>query len=325
MSNTKKYFAGANTSVGFYNLFHNIRKEAPGFHYIIKGGAGTGKSTLMKTIANYFLSKNEEIELFYCSSDPSSLDGMNIKKHNITLVDGTSPHIVNDFSPSIEDKIINLGEYISPSIIKDKNKINKLLNIKKHHFSNCYSYLAIANELYKINQPTKLTKDNINSTVDQIINDLKLNKIGTKTKPRELFLNILNTQTLNFEKENNFTISKLNQKHTLSSQLLKELSNIFCSYGYSIIEFKNFLNPEKTESLYIEDLNLLIKQSEPPQIKNQKQVNSFINKAKIELNKASLTHKKIESHYIKKVNYSEINNITQSLINEIELRISSKL
>ncbi len=324
MSKIKKYFAGANTSIGFYNLFHNIRNNSNGFHYIIKGGAGTGKSTLMKTIANYFLSKNEEVELFYCSSDPNSLDGINIKNHNITMVDGTSPHIVNDSSPSLEDKIINLGEYISPSIIKHKNKIDELLNIKRNHFINCYSYLKIAGELYKLNKEENLIDQK--TSCNNIIKDLCLVDQNTKTKPRQLFINILSPQSTNFEMENNFNISDINLNHNITPEILKYLSNSICNMGYNLIEFKNYLNPEEIESLYIEDLNLLIKQTQSlPQNSNLKQINSFIKKAKTELNKASSTHKKIESYYIKKVNYNEINKLTQSLINEIELRITNKL
>lgn len=323
MSNIKKYFAGANTSNGFYDLFNNIRIDnSKGFHYIIKGGAGTGKSTLMKTIANHFLSKGENLELFYCSSDPNSLDGINIKNHNITMVDGTAPHIVNDFSPSLEDKIINLGEYISPSIIKHKNKIDELLEIKKSHFSTCYSYLKIAGELYKLNKQQNPT--DIKSTCNKIINDLSLIDKKVKTTPRELFINVLSSLNINFEEENNFNISNINSKYNINSDTLKLLSKELCNQGFNVIEFKNYLDPSEIESLYIEDINLLIKETQTLK-KPAKQINSFISKATNELNKASLTHKKIESYYIKKVNYVEINKLTQSLINEIELRIKNKV
>ena len=322
MSNIKKYFAGANTSIGFYNLFHNIRNNSNGFHYIIKGGAGTGKSTLMKTIANHFLSKGENLELFYCSSDPNSLDGINIKNHNITMVDGTAPHIVNDFSPSLEDKIINLGEYISPSIIKHKNKIYELLEIKKSHFLKCYSYLKIAGELYKLNKQQNPT--DIKSTCNNIINDLSLIDKKVKTTPRELFINILNSSNVNLEEENNFNISNINLKYIVNSDTLKLISNELCNLGYNVIEFKNYLAPSEVESLYIEDINLLIKETLTLKMPS-KQINTFISKATNELNKASLTHKKIESYYIKKVNYDKINELTQNLINEIELRIKNKV
>ena len=73
---TRQFFAGSNTPYGFYSLFHYIPGQGDRRLIIIKGGPGTGKSTLMKGIGRRALEQGFDIEQFYCSSDPNSLDGL---------------------------------------------------------------------------------------------------------------------------------------------------------------------------------------------------------------------------------------------------------
>ena len=71
----KGYFACANSSRGFCNYFESNLQGLERL-YILKGGPGTGKSTLMKEIGADFYDLGYDIEFIYCSSDPSSLDGV---------------------------------------------------------------------------------------------------------------------------------------------------------------------------------------------------------------------------------------------------------
>lgn len=89
-----KFFCTANSPDGFLNNFHQFFKYDKNSHcYIIKAGAGCGKSTLMKNIATYLSKKGYNVFLLNCTSDPSSLDGVYCKELNFIIVDGTSPHL----------------------------------------------------------------------------------------------------------------------------------------------------------------------------------------------------------------------------------------
>ena len=52
-----------------------------------------------------------DIELHYCSSDPSSLDGIVIKELNVVMIDATAPHTVDPKTPGAIDEILNFGEF----------------------------------------------------------------------------------------------------------------------------------------------------------------------------------------------------------------------
>ena len=53
-SEAREFFAAANTEEGFYSIFESVfPPSALDKIFIIKGGPGTGKSTLMRQIAEY--------------------------------------------------------------------------------------------------------------------------------------------------------------------------------------------------------------------------------------------------------------------------------
>ena len=129
---SKHYFLSANTNEGFCNYFDFATSPArDGYVYILKGGSGTGKSTLMKNVGKFFGGLGESIEFFHCSSDPESLDGVLIRERNVAVVDGTSPHVREANIPGADSKIINLGESISDSIRTKRKEIEKLYIKKK--------------------------------------------------------------------------------------------------------------------------------------------------------------------------------------------------
>ncbi|MBE6561981.1 MAG: hypothetical protein E7662_12740, partial [Ruminococcaceae bacterium] len=77
------YFAGANTADGFIGAYPAfINERALDRLYILKGGSGTGKSTLIKTCAARAEEAGAEVTLLLCSSDPSSADAIILRKKN---------------------------------------------------------------------------------------------------------------------------------------------------------------------------------------------------------------------------------------------------
>ena len=101
------YFLGGTSASGFQTKFHEVI-GAPGyFTYILKGGPGTGKSTLMKKVAAHF--GDSEIDRYFCSSDIHSLDAVVLHDKRVILVDGTAPHVFNAERPGIAQVLLDLG------------------------------------------------------------------------------------------------------------------------------------------------------------------------------------------------------------------------
>lgn len=101
---------GCNDAEWFSTEFGKIMADKEYFTFILKGGAGTGKSSLMKKIAAEF-EPTEDVTRFYCSSDPASLDAIVLHTSKAIICDGTAPHVMECSYPGVCQKIINLGEY----------------------------------------------------------------------------------------------------------------------------------------------------------------------------------------------------------------------
>jgi len=88
-----QYFLGANSAQGFVSLYHELMDESRASAiYILKGGAGCGKSTLMKKVGEEMERQGFAVEYVLCSGDPDSLDGIVIPEKAVAIVDGTAPH-----------------------------------------------------------------------------------------------------------------------------------------------------------------------------------------------------------------------------------------
>ena len=88
-----RFFLGANTPVGFVGYLDDLYDPADGWQaYIIKSGAGTGKSSLMRFILQKMTELGFDAEAICCSSDPHSLDGVIFRQLKLCLLDGTAPH-----------------------------------------------------------------------------------------------------------------------------------------------------------------------------------------------------------------------------------------
>lgn len=140
----KHFFLGGNTSKGFYSFYDFIISQKSARRKIcIKGGPGTGKSSLIKNIGEYFNNKGYDVEYHHCSSDNNSLDGVVIKELNIALLDATAPHVVDPVAPGAVDEILNLGQYWDEEGFKKyKEDIIKITKEIKGTFERAYRFIG---------------------------------------------------------------------------------------------------------------------------------------------------------------------------------------
>ena len=109
-----RYFLGANSPSGFYSLYDQlISPEEARAVYILKGGPGCGKSTLMRRVAAQAEEAGLDTEYILCSGDPDSLDAVVLPAKGVAIVDGTAPqgvvpkgHLRSGAGPDILDRDI---------------------------------------------------------------------------------------------------------------------------------------------------------------------------------------------------------------------------
>ncbi len=167
----KNYYAGGNTSIGFYSLYDEALKGLDRL-YILKGGPGTGKSSIMKEIGLHMADRNYDIQFLHCSSDNQSLDGVIIPTLKLGIVDGTAPHIVDPKYPGVVDEIINLGLFWNADQLRENRKeIVKLTNDISKNFLSAYHQFAEAKGIHDEWEEIYLSAMNFKKA-DQVIEDL---------------------------------------------------------------------------------------------------------------------------------------------------------
>jgi nucleoside-triphosphatase THEP1 len=142
------YYAGGNTARGFYSLYDSNIGGLDRI-FILKGGPGTGKSSLIKKVAKAWNDKGYDIELLHCSSDTKSVDGVVIRELGIGIVDGTAPHVIEPKAPGAVEEYINLGEaWDSALLAEQKDEIVSLAAKKKEAFQAAYQTFARALKIH---------------------------------------------------------------------------------------------------------------------------------------------------------------------------------
>ena len=140
-----EFFASANGQNGFKSYFSEIfNSEDYSKIFVLKGGPGSGKSTLMKKVARFAEERGLNYEVFRCSSDINSLDAViiNSGEKRIAVLDGTAPHERDAKIPGAVDELINLGVAWSVECLeRERAKIEELNAMKSECYIQAYAYL----------------------------------------------------------------------------------------------------------------------------------------------------------------------------------------
>ncbi len=146
------YFLGSNSAYGFYSCYEHLALPEQGdFLWVIKGGAGCGKSTFMKKIAAEAEKQGFTVEYIYCSGDPDSLDGIYIPELHTAYTDGTAPHVQEPPYPASRGAYLDLGQFYDiPSLMECYEEIKVATKAYKNAYAQAYAVLK------EIPKPTSL-------------------------------------------------------------------------------------------------------------------------------------------------------------------------
>ncbi|SHJ82384.1 PRK06851 family protein [Tepidibacter formicigenes] len=354
-ANLKRVFPGGNTSEGFYSYYDYLIENDANRIFVIKGGPGVGKSSMMKRIGHEMIKRGYDVEFHHCSSDNNSIDGIVIPKLRVAMVDGTAPHIVDPKNPGAVDEIIHLGDYWDlekmkgnrEEILKSNKEVGRL-------FQRAYKFLRacrpIAEDIVnKYKEAMDFGKVNvqtinlINKIFENITTEPKIGKerhlFGSAITPNghiEYTDTILNNIGKIYHVKGNMGTGK--------STLLEKIYKQALLKGLDVEVYHTPLIPQKIETILIKDINIALTISKMYEQNNYKIIdldkyidNKIISKYKEELdydkkmlndllqqgilniNRAKKEHDIMETYYIPNMKFEEI----EKRKNEILKRILS--
>lgn len=149
------YFAGANTAQGFVPAYPTFIREAELDRlYIIKGGSGTGKSSVIRACASEAARQGAEVTLLLCSSDPSSADAAVMHTpdgRSAAVLDGTAPHTLDPEYPGAAGEIVDVGQYWNGAVLRERrDEIAALTAKKRSAYARAYRFLGAYRQLSEV-------------------------------------------------------------------------------------------------------------------------------------------------------------------------------
>lgn len=272
--NIKRVFPGGNTSEGFFSYYSYLLEKGTRRTFVLKGGPGVGKSTLMKKIGQKMVESGYDVEFHHCSSDNQSLDGIAILEAGIVMVDGTAPHIVDPKYPGGLDEIINLGDFWdveemqlhNDKIIASTQEVSRL-------FARAYRFLGAARDIAEnitamyqrsmdlgviIKIATELEKEFFQNNVE---------RIGVSGKDRHLFSCAYTPSgfidfTESILQDTRKVYYLEGRMGTGKTALMTKVASRALDRGYEVEIYHTPLIPQKISTILIKELGLALTTSD---------------------------------------------------------------
>ncbi|MGM1045609.1 MAG: PRK06851 family protein [Bacillota bacterium] len=146
-------FLGAATPKGAVDYVPDLTNGLK--RYLVKGRAGSGKSTMLKKIAAAGEERGFDVEIYHCGFDPNSLDMVIVREAEFAIFDSTAPHEYFPDRPS--DEIIDTyARCIQPGtdeqhaeVLNDfKQRYSAKMKESIQHLTNAKSQLDLLKEIY---------------------------------------------------------------------------------------------------------------------------------------------------------------------------------
>lgn len=255
-SDSLKYFAAANSRHGFYSLFGDVfSPEKYDTLYIIKGGSGTGKSTMMKKIGEEAERRGIDAEYVFCSSDPTSLDGVIIPARGAAIIDGTAPHMTDPKYPGAVERVIDLYGCLDTKALKEqRGEIIEKGKTAARYTATAYGFLRALGEIEEEKAALVLScydRKKAARTIERIVKTLT--KGGEK---RQLYTSaICSLGRVCFDAYRARAKEKIcvADKFGAGYGFMADLCRTAKENGVGFIEFLSPLDPFKTEAVYFEN------------------------------------------------------------------------
>lgn len=323
-------YPGGNTPAGFHSFYREGLSEMSRI-FILKGGPGTGKSTVMRKIGIDMTERGYDVELWQCSSDNDSLDGVIIKDLGVAVVDGTAPHVVDPVYPGVVDEIVNLGDYWDREMLADHaTAIKTIIHENGRFFELCYSSLREAEAMWLNNyaEVSGINEAEIQGLYEDIFD---ISKVGVRNffasafTPRGWvgYIDGISNQV------NRRYI--LTGNSNLASSIMAGIMQEAHAKCHEVEVYHNPLIPANIEVLVIKSLGIALIDAGALGVEVQAddivvEVSSAVDEngwrekigeATENVREAKVLHDKLESYYIAAMDFAGIDGVAYDLFNKI--------
>ena len=259
-------FAAANTKNGFESFFDKtFCRDGISKIYILKGGPGCGKSTLMKNYAKSAKEKGLTPIYYHCSSDPDSLDGVTVKETGISILDGTAPHVFDPVYPGVRDFYIDLSQAWDKDLLSEnKDRIIRLANQKSNCYKTAYRLLnaagRVSDEMYETSK-TFADLEKIKSFTRRFAHKYIKSKGTKQGRINEITVDAVSAKGIvrYFTPEKYATtLFFIKDAKMLGRFLLDELTNTVKKSGVSAVIALSPENPEKSVAVFLPESKVCV-------------------------------------------------------------------
>lgn len=266
------FFLGANTPSGFYSLYDQMLDAAEARRvFLLKGGAGCGKSSLMKRVAAALEEAGQRVEYIRCSGDPDSLDAVIFSGLGAAIVDATAPHVQEPRLPGVVDSYVDLGRFYDHAALAEKREaIQQATLAYKSRYDRAYRCLTAAAQLAEDNRSLLLTPQ-LEAKMAKRARGILSREVKKTGRPQgkavQRFLSAVSCQgqSCRFETVDALChrVYELADTYGLGAGMLTALAAGAMTAGYDVILCPSPLFPDRAEHLLIPELSLAFVTSTP--------------------------------------------------------------
>lgn len=268
-----QYFLGANSPAGFYSLYSELLPpETANAIYILKGGPGCGKSTLMRRVAQR---ASRRVRRWSTSSAPGTRTpwtAWSSPAWGPPLVDGTAPHVVEPKYPGAVEQYVNLGDcYDRAGLRAIRGKILTCMDGYKEHYQRAYRCLDAAAGIQtdvRAMLAAPALEEKLAARAHGILSrELKPKRSAPSGRVKQRFLDAVSHKGLitlfQTARAQCTRIYELSDRYGLSHLLLTHLLAGAVMGGYDVVACPDPMAPERLSHLLVPELGLAFLSASP--------------------------------------------------------------